>query len=174
MLPEAMALVDILHQLAVYENDTKITPDKILRSLGLDVQTAFLHTTTALLVHRSLKAVMHTIQNPQLQRAPRGLIVVQVKGNFAGYCLHTCLSGVLAKDTKVHVHYHMEMARADYFSEHASDVLAKCDLQACERRVDQGVEPATGGVWANWARFCPEKRQRRTALHLTVKTAMQA
>jgi hypothetical protein len=66
MLPEAIALLDILPQLAVYENGTKMKPDKILKSLRPDVQTAFLHITTALLalVHRSLQAAMHTMQHP--------------------------------------------------------------------------------------------------------------
>jgi hypothetical protein len=100
---------------------------------------------------------------PQLQRAPHGLLVVEVKGNFARDCLHTSLGGVLGKGTLVHRHCHMEMCRVDYVSEHASEVLAKCDLQARERLTDQGVEPATDDVWPNWTRLYPKKRQRRTA-----------
>ena len=106
---------------------------------------------------------MQRIQQPQLQRAPHGLLVIEVKGNFARNCLHTRLGWVLAKETKVLVHYHMEMGRVDYVSEHESGVLSRCYSQACGRLTDQGVTPATEGVWANWARLHPTLCKRRTA-----------
>jgi hypothetical protein len=60
----------------------------------------------------------------------------------------------------------MEFGRADYVSEHAPGVLARCDLEARERLADQGVDLADEGVWANWARLYPEERQRRIAQRL--------
>jgi hypothetical protein len=79
---------------------------------------------------------MQRIQQPQLQRAPHGLLVIEVKGNFARNCLHTRLGWVLAKETKVRVHYHMEMGRVDYVSEHESGVLARHWRDATHRRVN--------------------------------------
>jgi hypothetical protein len=161
--PEAVYLVDTLGQLHTYANGTKIQPERILQSLRGDVQAAFLHTATSLLalVHRSVLAELERIEHPQLQRAPNGLLVVEVKGNFARDYVLDRLRKLLPALTTVHVHYHKEFGRADYVSEHASGVLARCDFEARERLPDQGVEPAEEGVWANRDRLYPEKRQRR-------------
>ena len=129
---------------------------------------AILHTAASLLalVHRSVQAELESIQHPQLKHAPNCLLVVEVKGNFARDHVLRRLRQLLPKHTKVRVHYHFEFGRADYTSEHVPEVLARCDLEARERLRDQDIDPADEGVWANWARLYPMKRQRRMAQRL--------
>jgi len=166
--PEAVFLVDALWQLQSYQNGRKIQPHLILLSLRVDVQVAIIHTADSLLalVHRSVEAELERIQHPQLKYAPDCRLVVEVKGNFARDHVLSSLRQMLPKHTTVRVHYHFEFGRADYVSEHAPEVLERCDLQACERLQDQGIAAADEGVWANWQRLYPMKHQRRIAERL--------
>ena len=109
---------------------------------------------------------MVKIQHAQLQHTPNGILVVEVKGNFTRDFLCKNLSRALMDGTTVLEHYHMEFGRADYVSEHDASVLARCDAEACARLKLRGVAPAHEGVWANWARLYPIRRERRMAARL--------